>query len=140
MLTAEWTGGCACGALRYRAEGGPLIQGFCHCRSCQRTSGGGHVGFICFPASAVALQGETKSFTRPGGSGRPASRYACPKCLSVVYGTAEVMAGQINLYAGSPSHPARFKPQIAIFVGERPPWDDVSRGLVCYETVPNLSS
>jgi hypothetical protein len=47
------------------------------------------------------------------------------------------MAGQINLYAGSLDEPARFKPQIAIFVGERPPWDNVSRGLQCFETVPS---
>jgi len=136
MSSVEWTGGCACGALRYRAQGEPLIQGFCHCRSCQRTSGGGHVGFLCFPESAVTVDGETKSYTRAGGSGRPASRVACPVCLSVVFGTAEVMPGQINFYAGSLDEPVRFKPQIAIFVRERPPWDDVSRGLQCFATVP----
>lgn len=134
------TGRCACGALRYRAEGEPLMQGFCHCRSCQRTSGAGHVGWLCFPAGAVTVEGETRIFTRVGGSGKRASRYACPTCLSVVYGTAEVMTDMINLYAGSLDDPARFKPTMAIFVGEKPPWDDVSRGLTCYETVPNLSS
>jgi len=131
------TGRCACGALRYRAEGEPLIQGFCHCRSCQRTSGAGHVGWLCFPETAVKVDGERKVFTRAGGSGRPASRIACPKCLSVVYGTAEVMPGMINLYAGSLDDPAQFKPSMAIFVSERPPWDDVSRGLKCFATVPS---
>jgi hypothetical protein len=76
-------------------------------------------------------------YTRTGGSGRQASRFACPKCLSVVYGTAEVMPGLINLYAGSLDDPKQFKPTMAIFVSERPPWDDVSRGLTCYETVPD---
>jgi hypothetical protein len=130
------TGGCACGALRYRAEGEPLLQGFCHCRSCQRTSGGGHVGWMCFPETAVRLEGATRRYSRTGGSGREASRFACPVCLSVVYGTAEVMPGQTNIYAGSLDEPARFKPQIAIFVSERPPWDRSSDGLVCYDTVP----
>ena len=130
------TGRCACGALRWRAEGEPLLQGFCHCRSCQRTSGGGHVGWLCFPANAVAIEGERRAYTRIGGSGRQASRFACPTCLSVVWGTAEMMPGQINVYAGSLDDPARFKPEIAIFVGERPPWDDVSRNLQCYEAVP----
>jgi hypothetical protein len=116
--------------------GEPLMQGLCHCRNCQRTSGGGHVGFLCFPASAVKIEGKTRSYTRSGGSGRPASRHACPVCLSVVYGTAEVMPGQINFYAGSLDRPALFKPQIAIFVRERPPWDDASRNLQCFETVP----
>jgi hypothetical protein len=31
-MTTILTGGCVCGALRYRAEGVPLLQGLCHCR------------------------------------------------------------------------------------------------------------
>ena len=84
----------------------------------------------------MTVEGETRAYTRAGGSGKPASRYACPTCLSVVYGTAEVMPGMVNLYAGSLDEPARFKPTIAIFMSERPPWDDASRGLRCFETVP----
>jgi hypothetical protein len=136
MSTAELTGGCVCGALRYRARGEPRLQGFCHCRACQRISGSGHIGFICFPESAVTLQGEMHSYSLVGGSGLPAMRYFCPTCHSAVFGRGDVMPGQINLYAGSLDDPARFKPQMAIFVRSRPPWDDVSRGLVCYETVP----
>ena len=113
-----------------------MLQGFCHCRSCQRTSGAGHVGWLCFPESAVTIKGETKTYTRVGGSGKQASRIACAKCLSMVYGTAEVMPGMINVYAGSLDEPARFKPMMAIFVSEKPPWDDVSRGLQCFDTVP----
>jgi hypothetical protein len=136
MLKVKLTGGCVCGALRYEARGAPLLQGFCHCRPCQRISGSGHIGFICFPETAVALQGETRSYSLTGGSGGMATRYCCPTCHSVVYGTTEVMAGQINLYAGSLDDLAQFKPQVAIFVRSRPAWDDVSRDLVCYETVP----
>jgi len=136
MTTGRWAGGCACGALRWRAEGEPLIQGFCHCKSCQRTSGGGHVGFIAFAEARVTVDGERKVYTRLGGSGRPASRFACPTCHSVVYGTAEVMAGMINIYAGSLDDSSAFKPAIAVFVSEKPPWDDVSRGLQCFATVP----
>ena len=68
------TGGCACGALRYRAEGEPLIQGLCHCRNCKRISGSGHVGFVCFPESAVTMDGATASYSVAGGSGRTATR------------------------------------------------------------------
>ena len=64
------------------------------------------------------------------------ARFACPVCHSVVYGTGEVMPGLINIYAGSLDDSARFKPTMAIFVRERPPWDDVSRNLTCFETLP----
>jgi hypothetical protein len=131
------TGGCQCGVLRYRAEGEPLIQGLCHCRTCQRISGAGHVGFICFSEGAVTLEGPTQSYGLTGGSGRTATRYSCPACRSGVFGRAEVMPGQINLYAGSLDDTAQFSPQIAIFTRSRPIWDTSSNGLSCFETVPS---
>lgn len=130
------TGGCLCGALRYRAEGEPSFQGLCHCRNCQRLSGGGHVGWLTFPEQSVTVDGETRSYATTGGSGATATRFSCPTCHSIVYGTAEVMPGLVNLYAGSLDDTAQFKPQIAIFIRSRPAWDDSSRGLACFETVP----
>lgn len=32
-------GGCACGAIRYRVEGRPLVSSVCHCRTCRKTAG-----------------------------------------------------------------------------------------------------
>ena len=130
------TGGCLCGAVRYRAEGKPLRQGLCHCRNCQRISGSGHVGFLCLPESAVTVEGAVRSHSLTGGSGRTATRYSCPTCSSVVFGRSEVMPGQINLYAGSLDDFSRFKPTIAIYIRSRAMWDTSSHGLTCFETVP----
>ena len=129
-------GGCLCGALRWRAEGEPLLQGLCHCRNCQRLSGGGHVGFICFPEEAANVEGETRSYGVTGGSGRLATRYSCPTCHAIVFGRSEVIPGKINFYAGSLDDASLFEPTMAIFVRTRPPWDDSSRGLACYDTLP----
>jgi hypothetical protein len=133
------TGGCLCGAIRYRATGTPEFQGLCHCRDCQKLSGGGHTGFICFPKEAVAIEGEVLVHQGRGGSGRPADRIYCPSCYSPLFGTSELMPGKINIYAGSLDDPGQFKPQVAIFTRSRQPWDDGSRNLKCYETLPNAS-
>ena len=131
------TGGCLCGAVRYRAEGEPLLQGLCHCRTCQRISGSGHVGFLCLPQSAVTVEGAPLSHSLTGGSGRMATRYSCPACHSGVFGRSDVMPGQINLYVGSLDDLSRFKPTIAIYTRSRAAWDTSSQGLTCFETVPS---
>jgi hypothetical protein len=130
------TGGCLCGAVRYRAEGRPEMQGLCHCRSCQRVSGGGHVGFLCFPSEAVTVDGETRAYSQRGGSGLMATRLSCPACASALFGLSEAMPGKTNIYAGSLDDPSRFAPEIAVFTRSRQPWDDGSRQLICFETVP----
>lgn len=72
-----------------------------------------------------------------GGSGRTATRYSWPTCHSGVFGRSNIMLGEINLYAGSLDDPSQFKSQLALYVCSWPAWDDVSRGLPSYETVPD---
>ncbi len=131
-----FTGGCRCGAVRYRATGTSEFQGLCHCHDCQRLSGGGHVGFICFPSVAVTIEGEALVSRGIGGSGQPAQRHYCPKCYSQLFGLSDMMPGKTNIYAGSLDDPAQFQPTFAIFVRSRPPWDTSSAGLQCFETLP----
>ena len=52
-------------------------------------------------------------------------------------GEVAVMPGLVNIYAGSLDDTAQFKPQMAIFTRSRPAWDDSSRNLKCFETVPS---
>lgn len=41
-MSDAYTGGCACGAIRYSIAGEPVFSNDCHCRDCQRESGTGH--------------------------------------------------------------------------------------------------
>jgi hypothetical protein len=45
----EWTGGCACGAVRYRLASEPFDAGWCHCRTCQLNSGSPAMAFATMP-------------------------------------------------------------------------------------------
>ena len=42
------TGGCQCGNVRFEAVGQPVWIGICHCRMCQKASGGPFVFFVDF--------------------------------------------------------------------------------------------
>ncbi len=75
---AELRGRCLCGAVTVTVAGAhdPRV-GACHCRMCQRWSGG---LFLCFNAkeSAVTVAGEVRTFR----SSPFAERAFCPVCGS----------------------------------------------------------
>ena len=40
-MTQPYTGGCACGAIRYATKHAPVFQNHCQCRDCQREAAPG---------------------------------------------------------------------------------------------------
>src|SRR5581483_9042746 len=55
------TGGCACGAVRYRVRGAPWDETICHCVDCRRAAGAPAMGWATFRAADVAwLAGERR--------------------------------------------------------------------------------
>ncbi|MGB6315476.1 MAG: GFA family protein, partial [Pseudolabrys sp.] len=59
-------GGCYCGAVRYVAEGEPVLRAQCHCRACQYFSGGAPNLFMLVPAEEFAYtKGAPKTYRRP---------------------------------------------------------------------------
>ena len=38
-MTQPYTGGCACGAVRYSTPHAPIFQNHCQCSDCRRRSG-----------------------------------------------------------------------------------------------------
>ena len=61
-MSQSYTGGCACGALRYATAHAPVFQNHCQCRDCQRRSGTGHGSYLTFPARAEMV---TVGFCEP---------------------------------------------------------------------------
>ena len=52
-------GGCACGAVRYRVQGAPVLGTVCHCRFCQRRLASAFAVLATFDEDKVEmLQGE----------------------------------------------------------------------------------
>jgi hypothetical protein len=136
MSDARYTGGCLCGAVRWQAEGPPAFQGVCFCGDCRKASGSGFIGFMGYPASALAFSGETTLFESPSVKGM-AARNSCPTCGGLVFGGIVGKDEQHTVYAGTLDDPSLFKPSIAIFVKDRPAWAPLPQGLVCFEAMPD---
>jgi len=69
-MTKTYTGGCACGAIRYETSSEPIFENHCQCRDCQKRSGTGHGSYLVFPRRAdVSVAGEAKDWRVAGDSG-----------------------------------------------------------------------
>jgi len=129
----SYTGGCLCGALRYEAVGEPSLSGHCYCEDCRKASGSGFVPFMGFPGSAVRFSGQSRKFTLKAANGNDAVRNFCPVCGGLVFGGEIGKDDSFNIYAGSLDEPSLFRPTIAVFTRDRPPWALLPPGLKVFE-------
>jgi len=71
------TGGCQCGAVRYRLEVPPIRANVCHCRMCQKASAAPFMAFAAAPADKfVVVRGASAKFA----SSDIAERGFCATC------------------------------------------------------------
>ena len=74
----KYSGGCACGAVRYETDADPIMAGHCQCRKCQTLSGAGHMTFAAFPAAAVKVTGQLVPWSYTADSGNTATVRGTP--------------------------------------------------------------
>ena len=105
-MTQEMTGGCQCGRIRYRAKIASDEAYLCHCRMCQRATGGVSIAFVNLKKADLTWQSEPDYYARSAIAHRP----FCSKCgtpLGFAYPDSE----NIDLTVGSFDDPSRFVPK-----------------------------
>jgi hypothetical protein len=104
-MTQTLTGGCQCGRIRYRATLENDDAYLCHCRMCQRATGGFAAAFVQLPTAAVLWGHEPDWYT----SSPIARRSFCGACgtpLGFAFNDSETM----DLTLGSFDDPSGFRP------------------------------
>ena len=66
-MPTPFSGGCACGAVRYDCSAEPLLSFNCHCRDCQRTSGSAFALVLMVPTGAFTITKGTPRYYRVTG-------------------------------------------------------------------------
>jgi hypothetical protein len=118
------SGGCACGTARYVCDAEPLFAINCHCRDCQRESGGAFIPVLAVPKNSPALiQGTPRQFTVTADSGHPTIRVFCGDCGSPLYGLPSSAPDIVMIRAGSLDDPSSFRPTEDIYTAIAQPWD-----------------
>ncbi len=130
-------GGCACGAIRYESTGEPLFSINCHCRDCQRETGGAYAPIVGVPTVGFRLlQGNPRYFEVTADSGSKTSRAFCSECGSPLFGRPESRTDILTIRVGSLDQPSGFRPTQDIFTARAQPWDYMNPDL---PKVPGLS-
>jgi hypothetical protein len=109
-MSQAYTGGCACGAIRYEISAEPLMQNDCQCRDCQHKSGTGHGSYLSFPRGGVKHSGSAALWDMVGDSGTVKTRAFCPTCGSPVYMTYPARPDVFTVHAASLDDPGRYRP------------------------------
>ena len=124
-----YTGGCQCGAVRFRLEGSLGEASVCHCRMCQKASGG-------FYAPLVSARGATLEWTRGEPSrfqsSNHVSRGFCSKCGTPL--TYEAPDG-VALMIGAFDDPSSLAPRIQWGIEAKLPYVDQVPHLPGVETM-----
>ena len=132
----EVTGGCLCKRVRYRITAAPIVTRVCWCRDCQYLAAGSATVNVCFPTSAIAIEGETKDYRSVADSGNVMHRRFCPSCGTALFSEAEIRPHLIFVRAGTLDDPEVAKPVATIWTSSAPSWACINESLPKIERQP----
>lgn len=128
--SAGFTGGCLCGAVRYACASDALALIYCHCKDCQRCTGGPFAAVAVVRSRDVTvLQGEPGSHTVTGEAGGRVFRKFCPSCGSPLFSGLEAAPKTLGVKVGSMDDSSRLKPTMHIWTDSKVPWLTIEDGL-----------
>ncbi len=113
---------CACGQLSVACKGEPLKVSLCHCRECQRRSGGPFGVAAFFPPGAVTASGEAREFRRGSDSGFDLIFRFCPNCGSTVWWESLRVTDRVAVAAGAFADADFPAPSQAVYREHRHAW------------------
>jgi len=136
-MLVPFTGGCACGAIRYECTAEPLYMGNCHCRDCQRATGSAYFPAVGMATTAFRLTTGTPAvYEKSADSGHTMRRMFCAQCGSPVFLTNSARSNLAVLYAASLDDPSWVRPARDIYTASAQPWDHLDPALPKFPRMP----
>ena len=148
MAAFEVSGGCLCGAIRYRVSAPAKIVEHCHCSMCRRAHGALHATGARVSKTDFHLThgaNDIGSWSSSPGN----HRWFCRRCGSQIYMSAENLPRELYYWAASldegmhPGHPPEREQRV--FVGSKAHWDRLDEPLprhdaMAHGTEPDLDA
>lgn len=117
-VDVEVSGGCQCGAVRYRASQMLDNSHLCHCRMCQKAVGNIFAALVAAPDDAITW---TRGIPASWRSSEHVERGFCSECGTPLF-YRDVNSGRTNFTIGSLDNPADFPPGSNTCTENMVPW------------------
>ena len=128
------TGQCRCGKVKFAFDGPVLLTAACHCRGCQRMTGGAFSLSTGTPLSQFRL---TEGETVIGGVHGETKHYFCDFCKSWLYTTLEAVGDFVNVRTTMLDAVPQAPPFVETYTAEALPWAKTGAAH-SYEALPPM--
>jgi hypothetical protein len=130
-------GGCQCRTVRYRITASPLAVYNCHCKDCQRSSGGTNtMSMVMKRENVELLRGELAGFDKAADSGRIVRMLGCAECGTKVWNEPLSNTSILVLKPGTLDDMSWAVPVGNIWTASRAPWVEIDGSLVNFPGQP----
>ena len=124
---SQFSGGCACGAVRYECSSAPVAMVNCHCRDCQRAGGAGYSPTVVVNRKHFHLnRAQPKYYEVTAQSGKTARRAFCSECGSPLFASSTARPDYVGIRAGSLDDPSWFRATVDVWTASAQSWDVLS--------------
>ena len=131
-----YTGGCNCGAVSATLNGEPIAVRRCWCRQCQKLAAGSATTNAMFKTEDLALSGAVSTWDYVAASGNTLTQTFCPACGTPVMAQSSARPQFRTMRVGFLDEPHGLKPQVAIWLSEKPAWAIEDETLECFTAQP----
>lgn len=136
-MPAPYTGGCLCGAVRYRLREEPLTLYACHCTDCQRRTGSACGLSMFVRKQGVGLeQGRTAGYRAALADGRVKAGQLCAACGSRLWGEPAAAPHILVLQPGTLDDTSWLRPVAHLWTRSAQPWMVFPPDVPRFETQP----
>lgn len=136
-MAPPFSGGCACGALRYTCTARPFFSCNCHCRACQRLSGAPFVSAFNMAANSFAPNDAPMvAFKRPSDAGHEVTTRSCAQCGTRLFAQSAGNRAIVGIFAATLDDPSLFAPAANVYVAEAAPWAIIDQTLLSFRRMP----
>jgi hypothetical protein len=140
-MQREFTGGCACGAVRYAMVSEPMFVHCCHCLDCQRQTGSAFVINAMIETDRIKLlSGRPEPVGVPTDSGRSHDIYRCPNCRVALWSDYGGRSYLRFVRVGTLDEPHSITPDVHIFARSKVPWVALPPDVPAFEEFYDLRS